>query len=154
MTLVLVAGFSVQLALGRSSFAAPPLVHAQAVVFMGWVGIDLDVDAPHANAEYHCNQEYRCQHPPSIPDDEGCVGAKLVRASHCQSFQPTVATLQVALWFPDGQGGIRNRRVGEVCGLPLLAPLLVLALGCSSRAFTTIAFRVIGLPVWPCARGM
>jgi hypothetical protein len=41
MTLVLVAGFSVQLALGRSSFAAPPLVHAHAVVFMGWVGIYL-----------------------------------------------------------------------------------------------------------------
>jgi hypothetical protein len=41
MTLVIVAGFSVQLAMGRSSFAAPPLVHAHAVVFMGWVGIYL-----------------------------------------------------------------------------------------------------------------
>lgn len=41
MTLVLVAGFSVQLALGRSSFSAPLLVHAHAVVFMGWVGIYL-----------------------------------------------------------------------------------------------------------------
>lgn len=41
MTLVLVAGFSVQLAMGRSSFAAPLLVHAHAVVFMGWVGIYL-----------------------------------------------------------------------------------------------------------------
>lgn len=41
MTLVLVAGFSVQLAMGRSSFSSPPLVHAHAVVFMGWVGIYL-----------------------------------------------------------------------------------------------------------------
>jgi hypothetical protein len=41
MTLVIVAGFSVQLAMGRSSFAAPPLVHAHAVVFMGWVFIYL-----------------------------------------------------------------------------------------------------------------
>ena len=41
MTVVLVAGFSLQLAMGRSSFAAPPLVHAHAIVFMGWVGIYL-----------------------------------------------------------------------------------------------------------------
>ena len=41
MTLVLVAGFSVQLAMGRSSFSAAPVVHAHAVVFMGWVGIYL-----------------------------------------------------------------------------------------------------------------
>lgn len=41
MTLIIVAGFSVQLAMGRSSFAAPPLVHAHAVAFMGWVGIYL-----------------------------------------------------------------------------------------------------------------
>jgi hypothetical protein len=41
MTLVIVAGFSVQLAMGRSSFASPLLVHAHAVVFMGWVAIYL-----------------------------------------------------------------------------------------------------------------
>lgn len=41
MTVVLVAGFSVQLAMGRSSFSAPLLVHAHAVAFMGWVGIYL-----------------------------------------------------------------------------------------------------------------
>ena len=41
MTLVLVSGFSVQLAMGRSSFSSPPLVHAHAIVFMGWVGIYL-----------------------------------------------------------------------------------------------------------------
>lgn len=41
MTLVIVAGFSMQLAAGRSSFASPPLVHAHAIVFMGWVAIYL-----------------------------------------------------------------------------------------------------------------
>jgi hypothetical protein len=39
MAFVIVAGFSVQLAMGRSSFASPPLVHAHAIVFMGWVTI-------------------------------------------------------------------------------------------------------------------
>jgi hypothetical protein len=39
MAVVLVAGFIVQLAAGRSSFSAPLIVHAHAVVFMGWVGI-------------------------------------------------------------------------------------------------------------------
>ncbi len=37
MALVVVAGFSTQLAMGRSSFASPPLVHAHALVFMGWI---------------------------------------------------------------------------------------------------------------------
>jgi len=41
MTAVIVAGFSVQLAMGRSSFSSPPLVHAHAIVFMGWVAIFL-----------------------------------------------------------------------------------------------------------------
>lgn len=41
MAVVLVAGFVVQLATGRSSFNAPLIVHAHAVVFMGWVGITL-----------------------------------------------------------------------------------------------------------------
>lgn len=41
MTVLIVTGFSVQLAMGRSSFASPLLVHAHAVVFMGWVGIYL-----------------------------------------------------------------------------------------------------------------
>ena len=41
MTVVIVAGFSVQLAMGRSTFSSPPLVHAHAVVFMGWVAIYL-----------------------------------------------------------------------------------------------------------------
>jgi hypothetical protein len=37
MTVVIMAGFSFQLVMGRSSFSAPPLVHAHAIVFMGWV---------------------------------------------------------------------------------------------------------------------
>lgn len=41
MTLVIVAGFSTQLALGRSTFYSPPLVHAHAIMFMGWVTIYL-----------------------------------------------------------------------------------------------------------------
>jgi hypothetical protein len=41
MTLVIVAGFSTQLAAGRSTFSSPPLVHAHAIVFMGWVTIYL-----------------------------------------------------------------------------------------------------------------
>lgn len=41
MAVVIVAGFSVQLAMGRSTFASPPLVHAHAFVFMGWVALYL-----------------------------------------------------------------------------------------------------------------
>lgn len=37
MAAVVIAGFSLQVAAGRSSFASPLLVHAHAVVFMGWV---------------------------------------------------------------------------------------------------------------------
>lgn len=39
MALVIVAGFVLQLAMGRSSFGAPLVVHLHAVVFMGWVAI-------------------------------------------------------------------------------------------------------------------
>ncbi|MEG3123049.1 hypothetical protein [Sphingomonas sp. GB1N7] len=37
MALTIVAGFGLQLVAGRSSFNAPPIVHAHAIVFMGWV---------------------------------------------------------------------------------------------------------------------
>ncbi len=39
MAAVVVAGFGLQFAMGRSTFAAPPLVHLHAIVFMGWVAI-------------------------------------------------------------------------------------------------------------------
>lgn len=41
IALTIVAGFAFQYAMGRSTFAAPPLVHAHAIVFMGWVVIFL-----------------------------------------------------------------------------------------------------------------
>jgi len=41
MALTIFAAFSFQYAMGRSSFASPPLVHAHAIVFMGWVVIYL-----------------------------------------------------------------------------------------------------------------
>lgn len=39
MALVIVFGFSLQLAMGRSTFASPLRVHIHAVLFMGWVAI-------------------------------------------------------------------------------------------------------------------
>ena len=39
MALVVVIGFSTQLAMGRSSFSSPLHVHLHAIVFMGWVAI-------------------------------------------------------------------------------------------------------------------
>ncbi len=41
MTLTIVIAFSFNLAMGRSSFDAPPLIHAHAIIFMGWVAIYL-----------------------------------------------------------------------------------------------------------------
>lgn len=41
MTLVMVAGFSLNIVAGRSSFAAPPIVHVHAIVFFGWLMIYL-----------------------------------------------------------------------------------------------------------------
>lgn len=41
MTAVIAIGFSTQLAMGRSTFYSPPLVHAHAIMFMGWVTIYL-----------------------------------------------------------------------------------------------------------------
>lgn len=41
MTILIVAGFSFQLAMGRSTFASPLRVHAHAVLMMGWVAIYL-----------------------------------------------------------------------------------------------------------------
>lgn len=39
MAIVIIAGFSLNVIMGRSSFSATPLVHAHAIVFMGWMVI-------------------------------------------------------------------------------------------------------------------
>lgn len=45
MAATIVAGFSLNLVMGRSSFAVPWLVHAHALVMMGWVAIYLTQNA-------------------------------------------------------------------------------------------------------------
>lgn len=57
MALVVVAGFSTQLAFGRSSFASPPLVHAHAIVFMGWVGIYVAQNVLAATGNRHLHRQ-------------------------------------------------------------------------------------------------
>ena len=41
MSLLIVAGFTVQLAMGRSSFSVPLFYHVHAFVFMGWIALYL-----------------------------------------------------------------------------------------------------------------
>lgn len=41
MALVIIAGFSLNLAMGRSSFAAPWPYHVHGMIFMGWLGLFL-----------------------------------------------------------------------------------------------------------------
>jgi len=41
MAIILVAGFVVQLAMGRSSFNSPVIIHLHAFAFMAWIGITL-----------------------------------------------------------------------------------------------------------------
>jgi len=45
MAAIIVAGFSFNIVVGRSSFGAPLLVHLHALVMMGWVGIYLTQNA-------------------------------------------------------------------------------------------------------------
>jgi hypothetical protein len=56
MTLVIVAGFSFHLAMGRSTFAAPLSVHAHAIVFMGWLVIYLAQNVFVATGRMHLHR--------------------------------------------------------------------------------------------------
>lgn len=49
MAATIAVGFSLQLAMGRSNFGEPPLVHAHAITFMGWVAIFLTQNLLAAN---------------------------------------------------------------------------------------------------------
>lgn len=55
MAITVAAGFSLQVTMGRSTFASPPLVHAHALVFMGWVTLYVlqNVFAATGNAALH-----------------------------------------------------------------------------------------------------
>jgi hypothetical protein len=56
MTLVIVAAFSFQLAMGRSTFGSPLRVHAHAIVFMGWVAIYLTQNILVASGRMHLHR--------------------------------------------------------------------------------------------------
>ncbi len=55
MAILVVAGFSFQLAMGRSSFSSPILVHLHAFTFMGWVFIYLlqNIFVAYGRMEFH-----------------------------------------------------------------------------------------------------
>lgn len=56
MTIFIVAGFSFQLAMGRSTFASPVRVHFHAVLFMGWVAIYLTQNVLVATDRVHLHR--------------------------------------------------------------------------------------------------
>ena len=57
MALIIVAGFSFQLAMGRSTFASPVRVHFHAVLFMGWVAIYLLQNVFAATGRMHLHRK-------------------------------------------------------------------------------------------------
>jgi hypothetical protein len=56
MAVVIVAGFSFQLAMGRSTFASPIRVHIHAVLFMGWVAIYVTQNVLVATGRVHLHR--------------------------------------------------------------------------------------------------
>ena len=83
MAFTVAAGFSLQLAMGRSSFAAPPLVHAHALVFMGWVTLYVlqNVFAAKGNSDIFLSSFINAQWPaadrcPSSSDR--CIFSSLI----------------------------------------------------------------------------
>ena len=56
MALVIVVGFSFQLAMGRSTFASPMRVHIHALLFMGWVAIYLTQNVLVATDRVHLHR--------------------------------------------------------------------------------------------------
>ena len=56
MTIVIIAGFSLQLAMGRSTFGSPVRVHVHAVLFMGWVAIYLTQNVLVATDRIHLHR--------------------------------------------------------------------------------------------------
>ena len=57
MTAIIVAGFSLHLAMGRSTFASPVRVHVHAVLFMGWVAIYLTQNILVATGRMHLHRK-------------------------------------------------------------------------------------------------
>jgi len=56
MTVIIITGFSFQLAMGRSTFASPVRVHLHAVLFMGWVAIYLTQNVLVATDRIHLHR--------------------------------------------------------------------------------------------------
>src|SRR5688572_10119655 len=57
MTAIIVFGFSLHLAMGRSTFASPARVHFHAVLFMGWVAIYLTQNILVATGRMHLHRK-------------------------------------------------------------------------------------------------
>ena len=82
MALIIVAGFSFQLAMGRSTFASPLRVHAHAMLFMGWVGIYVVQNALVASGRIHLHRRL------------GWVGAAWMVAMVVSGFVVTIAMVR------------------------------------------------------------
>jgi hypothetical protein len=82
MTITIVAGFSFQLAMGRSTFASPVRVHLHALLFMGWVAIYLTQNLLVATGRIHLHRRL------------GWLGAAWMVAMVVSGFTVTVAMVR------------------------------------------------------------